>query len=283
MLLGFALVDTVGCTVDDVVASRIAASEADTGALVPDVLVPPPLPTEPPDASLQLDASPKADASMVPSNDAQAADASVEAVCPASALYCSGFEEPLDEDQIVSDRGEVIRDELFARSGERGLRISVEGFGARAMLAIPVANTQDGSVFVRMYLLVPSEVQLMDLVAAHIGEPQGREGVNLDLWANDRFELYLPASDRSAFSGDGAVPRDDWMCLVIELEVDDELGGVSLRRDGTLVAQADNVDTLPPGGISRLSLGVTWSQSQQPPATLYMDDVVVDREPIDCL
>ncbi len=261
-LVGLAL---CACTDDDVVASLAPRVTLDAGRLGM-------MPTPP---ALLDGGENEADGEVrLPVLDA------ADGEC--AALYCSDFEQELEQADVVASAGSVVRSTERARSGQHSLGLAIDGAGATAALMVRVPTVSAGELYVRVHVLVPATTQLRDIVVLSLSDDVGQEGINVDLWDGERVELYLPADQISDFSERGTVARDEWLCLTLHAEVDDADGEASLLRGTAVVAEVSGVDTLPPGGISRLGLGVTWSHAEQPAAELWIDDVVVSLEPLGC-
>jgi hypothetical protein len=152
--------------------------------------------------------------------------------------------------------------------------------GGRATLSIPLA---DGDRFhLRAHLFVASDFELVDLAVFHLGAPGTDVGLNVDIQADARYEVFFPESDESVRSEPGTLLKDEWVCLELAVVVSDTAGEATLRVDGSQLAMAQGVDTRPPGGIELFTLGIDWSQSGQEAANVWLDDVVLDDEPLPC-
>lgn len=62
----------------------------------------------------------------------------------------------------------------------------------------------------------------------------------------------------------------------------DDGGSVRLSIDGKLVASRANVDTLPAGGYTEIGAGLPWTNGGNPPAEVWVDELIVATEPIPC-
>ncbi len=215
-----------------------------------------------------------------PSDAAQLPDA---ASSECEAIFCSGFEEPIDESLQVGQEGQVERDCGRSLDGSCSLVASNDAPGGRAVLSISLSDTTVSELHLRAYVLVPGEAELTDLALFHMGAPGPNVGINVDIQSGDRFELYFPESDQGALSEEGAVLRDEWLCVQLALIVDDSEGGATLRVDGSLTVEATGVDTHPPDGVELFTMGVDWSSDNQTPTSVWMDEVVLDELPVPCL
>lgn len=77
------------------------------------------------------------------------------------------------------------------------------------------------------------------------------------------------------------LPFDRWLCIEVRVEVDDP-GRVQLFLDGTLIASRSDIDLLPGTGFSRIAVGLPSTDVGQPSARVYVDEVVIDTQPIGC-
>jgi hypothetical protein len=107
-------------------------------------------------------------------------------------------------------------------------------------------------------------------------------GINIDLHDSDRLELFLPESDVSLFSADGAFQRDRWQCLQLALTLSDILGTARLSIDGNTVIAASDLDTVADDPALYFTFGIEWSSTTQGTVSVLLDDVAVDDQPLEC-
>ena len=74
------------------------------------------------------------------------------------------------------------------------------------------------------------------------------------------------------------LPRDEWMCLELELLVSETGGRAVLRADGATVVDRSGIDTRPAGAIGHLAGGISYAGAAG--AGALVDDVVVASEPL---
>ncbi len=71
------------------------------------------------------------------------------------------------------------------------------------------------------------------------------------------------------------VPLGQWFCVVIHLLLSPTEGVAELWIDGALAGRAAGLDTSPPFGVNYLVAGIAWSGAEQPPVTIYVDEVAL--------
>ncbi len=225
-----------------------------------------------------------------PMADAGATDAG-QATSPCSAyaraLFCSSFEDPdfpeftvrrAQGGAFVQDRAEVFR-------GSGSLRASTSApSGFAALLVALDPPVVSGTLYLRAHVFVPS-TSSNDANVFFLGNADDDAavvGIDMDLAATERPELFLLGYGDYASSPDVVVPRDQWFCYQSEIAVADGSGRVTVSIDGTPAVALTGVTTFPPGGIDILSVGIGWTSDAPTTATVYYDEVVLDDAPVPC-
>jgi hypothetical protein len=206
----------------------------------------------------------------------------------ATRSLCDGFEAAVGPAWTSQRKeGQVAQSAAQTRVGAGALRASTDVQGGYAFVTRPVfATLTSGTLHLRSYLFVPSGVPIRGIVVHGLAEarpPWGGVSIRLD---DSGFELDVhpkePGVDVMFVRATPAVAvaRDRWMCLQLEVAIG-QAGSVRLQVDGQLAARAD-LPTLPGTGYQGVSAGIVYSADEQAPVTVWIDELVADRQPIPC-
>ncbi len=208
----------------------------------------------------------------------------------AGALLCESFDNLLPESHSTWGDGEttagLVECESQAGAGALRLRAIDGGYTqTRMRLSAPVSG---GELHARFYLRVesgstlPSQLIVFELWDQDEGDVTDRTTIYIN--DEESLEVYLGPSNVTVRPEVPApVPRDNWLCLELGLNLDDATGSVYLSVDGSSILERAGVDTLPsdPIGVAVVE-GVPMEGSQNTEATFYVDELVVGTQPIGC-
>jgi len=204
------------------------------------------------------------------------------------AILCSGFERPdLSEWSAVIEQSQASVEQTAARSfaGKGALHAESRGSESAAVVAEEFAPVTGGDLYLRTYLYVPDGVPTETINVFFLGDyatPDPFRGVDFNLEAG-ALSTYVPGQAPDRFTSTLlTIPRDVWFCLQMQMAVSRDAGSVTLSVDGALALEQANMKTLPDGGIHLLRVGVDWSSLQTAPFDMYIDDLVLSTDPVDC-
>ena len=198
--------------------------------------------------------------------------------CPSSALYCEDFEqESTAATRVVTSGNELEREPVVTPSGGYALRARITAGPSVAYLRSPLTPIQtSGTVYLSGWVRVPGE-------AAYNVAPLALWSANEEDWAlrltlqDARLDIW---SKTAPLTSSIQLERDRWYCVGAAVTIADAPNGrVTLSVNGEEVAGANEVDTLPSGGIQAVTVGTLWSNS---PAQVVVDRVIVSNQPISC-
>jgi len=222
-------------------------------------------------------------------------DSSLGAAAPvscgdASALLCESFDNLLPESYSTWGDGETTAGlvECQSQAGTGSLRIRAIDSGytqTRMRLQTPASG---GELHARFYLRVesegalPSQLIVFELWDQEEGDVGDRTTVYLN--ESEALEVFIGASNQTIQAeAMTPLPRDEWLCVELNLELDDTAGSASLSIDGTSILQQAGIDTLPSDPISVAVVeGVPTAGSQNTEATLFIDELIVGTMSIGC-
>lgn len=200
------------------------------------------------------------------------------------ALACTGFETANSYTAIVdaTEEATVSLSSVQAHSGESAVHCTTNAAGSWASTLYPFAPISSGTIHLRAYFFVPAgsitgRINVITVEAAEI--------LNIDVNFNSDLEVEaFFHSDGSRYQSSASViPEGQWFCLQTAVQVHDSAGAVEVWLDGQpqLATPADK-DTLPDTGIAEAELGISWTEAGQTVAELFVDDVVIDTNPVPC-
>jgi hypothetical protein len=229
--------------------------------------------------------------SLPPDLDAGSADGGPMTVDPCSAypdaIFCSGFEDPTFPEFTNSRAqggtfGQDLTRSFRGRGSLRSTTTAPSGFAA--LLAALEAPIVSGTVYLRAYMYVPSTSSndTNAFFLGHTDENDVAAGLDLDLAATERPEIFVLGYGDYAQSPTVVVPRDRWFCYQAEIAVAETDGAVTVSIDSAPAVTISGVTTSPPGGLGVLSVGIGWTSDAPVVAEIYYDQVVLDDAPLPC-
>lgn len=221
--------------------------------------------------------------------DAGAPDAGDECAAERSAaLVCSGFEGAdvaAEWDRTtIQQSGVLERSTARAHSGTGSLHASSTAAMSMAVVRRDFAAVLTGDLYARVYLYVPAGLPTRTINVLFLGAgPMLEPFVGVDLNIEDGApQVYSPQGDPQRQTGTAVLPRDRWFCLRVRMAIADD-GFVEVFADDELVLNATGIDTSPADGVAAFRVGVDWSSEQDDFFEVFIDDVVLDLEPVACL
>jgi hypothetical protein len=149
----------------------------------------------------------------------------------------------------------------------------------------------DGDLYLRAYVRVvnPEAITSNFAILIQAAAPPGPNKLSVDADPSNRLRLVRLDSDVAGISPatqPGVVVARTWMCLELHVHVAAPGGaGVSeLFLDAVrILSRGPGVDTLPPGGFTGATFGVSNGIGNSGPVEVDIDAVVVSRARIGCL
>jgi len=204
-----------------------------------------------------------------------------------SRLFCSSFERPdlgeWSDVQLERDASVEQTDER-AYSGMGALHARSLGARSAAVVVQELTPVTEGELYLRAQLYVPKDLPTETMNLFFLGAvptPDPFKGFDINL-EDGALSIYSPQGVPDRVTGSLSVPRDTWFCLGVQVMVSHDVGSVRVLVDGELAVAHEAIDTLPDGGVHVLRAGVDWSSEQTEPFEVYIDDVVLDTQPIAC-
>ncbi len=206
-------------------------------------------------------------------------DAGALPLCPASALFCDGFEAgDLSGWELDVAGGTLEVTSVLVFGGLSSVRVATEAAGAVARLHRNHDVITSGNLYMRSYWYLPSSPISTGLVeTSNEGDDSG---IHHHLGFDGATPLIL-ANDLSA-GADAEIARDQWHCIETEVEISAS-GTARLLVAESQVAIVGPTDNLLTGGYNRLSIGAYFTDEGSAPFEAFIDEVVVSTTPIGCL
>jgi hypothetical protein len=218
-------------------------------------------------------------------------DASAPSECVtryADAIACGDSEgSALDagwDDVVIENQGELEHSSARSHSGATSLRAASLDMMSVAAVSRMFEPVRDGELYLRAYLYVdasyPSDtINIFSLGSSPTPDPFTGIDVNLK---DGALQVFSPQADPVRQTGTLLIPRNRWFCLRARIAVSDTEGEVELFADDALALHATQIDTLPDEGVLQLRAGIDWSSEQAAFFELFLDDLVLDRQPVPC-
>jgi hypothetical protein len=155
------------------------------------------------------------------------------------------------------------------------------GGSAYYVAAFPAVTS--GTLYFRGHIRIVGDFAISNVNPLMIGSyPQSDFGLDFNLLSGARLEVN-PSSGAGPAVSTATLARDQWICLQGTIVLGDgTTGSVSVTADGAQLVSSVSVDTLPPGGVKNLSIGIDWTAGDQANSRIQWDDIVLARAPVGC-
>ncbi|HKU39913.1 MAG TPA: hypothetical protein VJR89_17255 [Polyangiales bacterium] len=200
--------------------------------------------------------------------------------------FCDGFEDPelSNWNYPIAMNGELERSTDPVRSGSAALHASTgpsNGANAAARYGAKIFGHQTtGDVWARAWYYLPSSVTIntffSTLLITEVEMPYFGCSV---LVKPSRVEL---GGVTARFFTQAPFPRDRWTCVELHIRIHASTGICEAYVDGMIATQSAMTDTLPAMGYTSLEVGIHYTEPNQGPVEVYVDDVAAGTARVGC-
>jgi hypothetical protein len=211
--------------------------------------------------------------------------------CATGVVFCDNFEsgtiDPTVWTQAVQKGGTVAIDNTVSHSGQYSVHFTT---GAVAMggtsssfikeKVSQIGNTQN--FHVRAWYLIPSTQSktIARLISADQTSTAKNVTVDIDNDLISMFNAFNGSSYDTSFSPN--VPLDTWTCIEWEVDVATPFD-LNIKIDTIVALDRTPATHTPLIDQLEFGLGVYSSTAAQPALEAWVDDIIVDKNPIGCL
>lgn len=246
-----------------------------------------------------FDAPPDVAPDVQPPGDAGAdgdADAGTHACTDAGVIFCEDFEQPLTAVWNTSGSGGPgVRDTTRSHSGTTSLHLATNAINnVGGSYSVGIAETQTFAntalatgFYARAWIYVPSTSTFANGMA-FFGVQQAVspwQGTDVQITTANKVSLVNYTGSGGYAETTTALVRDVWDCVEWHMVYGLTNGSVTLWISGTPAASLSNVSTQPSPPYGSLFVEAAFYQVSvaQPAVEIWVDDVIVDSQPIGCL
>ena len=206
--------------------------------------------------------------------------------CPADTIACETFDQtPVGWTLRETGGGTASIAASPTHAGAGSLAISVPS-GASAVYVLPLDPPfQERTFFARFHVFLEATPRFdaFAVVLEFLDTASGNK-TSFEFESDDRVQVSAAGGEFESSSVD-AIPRGQWVCVRFEGRL--EAGGGNgfvrvLIEDEPRASTRVGADTLSPNGFDEMRFGVASSPSN-PSMQLFLDELVVDEQPVDCL
>jgi hypothetical protein len=208
------------------------------------------------------------------------------------ALLCTGFETGIPYNTYINS-GSVETATDTSHSGSASMHAAAYAQYGYAHARGEFTPLFSGTIYFRTWFFIPSGTLtgLVKLAAFEGWNPllpdedsMGAElNIDINVTVGGAVQIYNQTTGSRYMSEGGAVQEGEWFCLSGSMNVSADAGAVVVSIDGNTVLTAENEPTLPLDGVSRMNVGIGWTDDGQNAAELYVDDLVVSLSEVSCL
>ncbi len=201
----------------------------------------------------------------------------------ADALFCDGFETgDLSRWSSSEEPNSVVNDPVVRGAWAFEPRYSGSGDSGGVIDVVPM-SVASGMMSVRVYLRVPATLDIEgDTAVLSTGEYRAEyAGAAIELAAPNGLAV-VDTIGGTTFYAPYVLPRDQWICVRLEIDVADSGGALRLFADEVLILEETGRDTLPDAGYQFLNLGIAAVEPAQGPAAYVLDEFAAATRRIPC-
>jgi len=197
----------------------------------------------------------------------------------ADAVLCSSLDEALPTGWMdaSSADSDVSASSMLRFSGAASLLAHTAGANGRSRLIHEIPMMTSGSLYFRAWAYMNPGAVVDDLHSIVIGDANAGDFGTKFLYSAGKLRVATSAVD---IPGSVDPPFGRWYCLRLELGIGDA-GTVKAYIDDQVLADQTVADTLPATGVHNISVGIDFA-GQAAPGEVYLDDVLLDTQPVDC-
>jgi hypothetical protein len=196
-----------------------------------------------------------------------------------SALICSDLDAAVPTDWVEgSSAGDEVSASTSLRfAGAAALRAHTSGMGGRSRIIHELPMMTTGSLYLRAWVYMNPGAATEDVHALVVGDVNTADYGTKFLYSAGKLRV---ATSVAPVPGSIDPPFGRWYCLRLELGIG-AMGSVKAYVDDQVLADQTGVDTLPATGVHNVSAGIDFAGQTQP-GELYVDDLAIDTQPLDC-
>lgn len=181
----------------------------------------------------------------------------------------------------------VTRTEDFAHGGVSSARVSLPAPESRQQVGVELETPVTGGMLaIRTFLYIEGAASIdpwsvfFEIVQTPVDAAQR---MSLDLRdGNGLLFLNFLTPDANLYATE-LLPRDEWVCVEVRIEISDDQGAVELLIDDVVeLANGPGLDTRPDEGVSSVLVGGVASPESPGLVEYFIDDVIVATLPIGC-
>jgi hypothetical protein len=197
-------------------------------------------------------------------------------------LFCDGLDTPGFPAWDAGSIGVALRETTIVHAGASSFHASSPSPSEPVDLEVaPYDHLTTGGVHYRAWFYLPSTVAITKFNLYGTDGDTAASGV-VFLDDHDELRAYDPTGAITLTSGI-ATPRDRWFCVEIHVALATAAtGSISFDLDGSEIGERSGIATSPPGGFTRLAVGLPFLDPAQGAVDLYVDDVATGTQPIGC-
>lgn len=139
-----------------------------------------------------------------------------------------------------------------------------------------------GTIYFRGHMRIVGDFAISNVNPLMIGDYGPTDfGLDVNLLSGARVEVN-PSGGGSPVVSTATLLRDRWICLQGTIVLGNGTGSVRIAADGAQVLSADGMDTLPPGGVRNVSIGIDWTAGDQVNSRIQWEDFVLASSSVGC-
>lgn len=202
------------------------------------------------------------------------------------ALLCESFDAPLPTDASTWYSGPMSAavGNCVVHQGAGAVHYQANAFGYSQTRFRLAGSVSSGLIAARFYAYLPAQTVIPDYLGLFElwDQDTGASGkISVEAKPNDGFEVQVYPTGTTHPSAAGALLRDQWMCLVLTLDLAADNGSISLTVNGSPVIEQTAAVTTLPGPLS-VAVVEALPSSDGTSIDLALDDLVVATQPLTC-
>ncbi|MBN2343980.1 MAG: hypothetical protein JXX29_00725 [Deltaproteobacteria bacterium] len=199
-----------------------------------------------------------------------------------TALFCEGFENGLPTNQRRLN-GTLNISTTQVHTGSASLQAITHEANSISSIVTSFPPMYDGTLYYRVYVYLhnAARAKLIGFEGVNPDNEEIEDTVDISITDDHRLAVYNHNDIRTFLSVSQQHLDNEWFCMHGKVEIS-QSGLVDVGINGTSMVTTDRHSTVPEHGCSAVAFGIVWSGEVEIEKQVFIDNIVVDSQPVAC-
>ncbi|MBN2803273.1 MAG: hypothetical protein JXR91_09275 [Deltaproteobacteria bacterium] len=203
-------------------------------------------------------------------------------------LICDKFENGFNGEELNSGNASITTSSEFVYEGKKALTLETFAENQWASVSNNFTPVLTGALNFRFFVYIPEGGLTGRITLFNIsgdGDPLLEEtyGIDVNVSKTKNVEVYIFSNQVRSTSPDGIVPEGSWFCLHGTYLISSTAGAATVWIDDKLAVSTEaSINTAIKNGASETHTGINWTEDGQIHTKIYIDNLLVSTDPVNC-